>query len=215
MHIIVFGLILQNDKFPHVKYNEEKIIKKFEKAISLGNIYALNNLGKIYENKKDYDCAKNYYKKAADFGDSWAQNKLGEFYRKGLIKKDLKKSFDYYTLSSESPIYTLCYWSKYNLAKYFYLNGNLEIGVKQDIRKAIELLDSAGEKIIDAYEELIYIYFDLYNNAKNKTQKEEYLFKLNQYKSKCESHKDYNNKIKNRIEKKLKDIKQSPINLPI
>ena len=140
---------------PHIKKNRDKAIEMFKKAKSLGNIYAYNNLGKICEDEKDYKKAFDYYLVSADSGESWAANKIGDFYRKGVVgKKDLKKAFEYYTVSSESPKFILCHWSKYNLAKYFYECGNLEIGVKQDINMAVELLEDVSDELNEAREEL-------------------------------------------------------------
>jgi len=150
-----FGLIILNGNMPHIKKNRDKAIEMFKKAKSLGNIYAYNNLGKICEDEKDYKKAFDYYLVSADSGESWAANKIGDFYRKGVVgKKDLKKAFEYYTVSSESPKFILCHWSKYNLAKYFYENGNLEIGVKQDINMAVELLEDVSDELVEAREEL-------------------------------------------------------------
>lgn len=151
-----FGLIILNGNMPHIKKNRDKAIEMFKKAKSLGNIYAYNNLGKICEDEKDYKKAFDYYLVSADSGESWAANKIGDFYRKGVVgKKDLKKAFEYYTVSSESPKFILCHWSKYNLAKYFYECGNLEIGVKQDINMAVELLEDVSDELVEAKEELI------------------------------------------------------------
>lgn len=151
-----FGLIILNGNMPHIKKNKDKAIEIFEKAKSLGNIYAYNNLGKIFEEEKNYKKAYEYYLVSANLGESWAANKIGDFFRKGIVgTKDLKKAFDYYTISSESPKFILYPWSKYNLAKYFYENGNLEIGVKQDINKAIELLEDISDELNEANEELM------------------------------------------------------------
>ena len=150
-----FGLIILNGNMPHIKKNRDKAIEMFKKAKSLGNIYAYNNLGKICEDEKDYKKAFDYYLVSADSGESWAANKIGDFYRKGVVgKKDLKKAFEYYTVSSESPKFILCHWSKYNLAKYFYECGNLEIGVKQDINMAVELLKDVSDELNEAKKEL-------------------------------------------------------------
>lgn len=150
-----FGLIILNGNMPHIKKNRDKAIEMFKKAKSLGNIYAYNNLGKICEDEKDYKKAFDYYLVSADSGESWAANKIGDFYRKGVVgKKDLKKAFEYYTVSSESPKFILYPWSKYNLAKYFYECGNLEIGVKQDINMAVELLEDVSDELNEAREEL-------------------------------------------------------------
>lgn len=208
------GLILLDGLFPHISKNKDKAIEMFSKAISLGNVYAYNNLGKIYENDKNYKKAFEYYLISANLGESWAENKVAEFYRKGIVKdRNFKKAFEYYSLSSDSPKFTLCLWSKYNLAKYFYKDGNLEIGIKQDIRKAIELLDDISDKLIEASEELIYIYYKLYLNN-NKIDKF-YLEQLNLYKEKCEKNINYNNKIKNRIENNIAQIYNTTENIEI
>lgn len=199
------GLIILNGSIPHINQNKRKAIDMFEKAISLENIYAYNNLGKIYENKKDFKKAYDYYLYSAESGESWAANKIGEFYRKGFInEKDLRKAFYYYTISSESLRFTLCPWSKYNLAKYFYKDGNLEIDVKQDINKAIELLEDISDELIDASKELLYIYYDLY--IKSGKENKHYLEKVYLYKQKCEKNINYNDKVKQDIENILKQI---------
>lgn len=208
------GLIILNGNIAHIKKNKKNAIRYFEEATTMGNVYAYNNLGKIYEDDGNYKKAYDYYIVSAEAGDSWAANKIGEFYRKGIAKgKDLKKAFDYYTISNESPRFTLCSWSKFNLAKYFYKDGNLEINVKKDVGKAIELFDYVSDDLIDACEELIYIYYDLYiqSNKENKY----YLEKLNLYKEKCERNVDYNDRVKQRIEKKLKMLhnKTKPIEI--
>lgn len=208
------GLIILNGSFPHVKYDKIKAIQMFETAISLGNIYAYNNLGKLYEDEKDYQKAFDYYLFAAELGESWAANKIGEFYRKGIAKgKDLEKAFYYYTISSDSLKFTLCPWSKYNLAKYFYKDGILEININQNISKAIELLEDISDDLVEASIELLYIYYELYlkNNKKNKC----YLDKINFYKEKCEKFDTYDNKLKSDIEDKLKQIytKTAPLDI--
>ncbi len=208
------GLIILNGSIPHINPNKSKAIELFEKAISLGNIYAYNNLGKIYENKKDYKKAYDYYLSSAELGESWAANKIGEFYRTGISNgKDLKKAFHYYTISSESLRFTLCPWSKYNLAKYFYKDGNLEIDVKKDINKAIELLEDIADNLIEASKELLYIYYDLYIKSGKKNKN--YLEKVYLYKEKCEKNIDYNDKIKQDIENQLKQFHMitNPINI--
>ena len=45
----------------------------------MGNIYAYNNLGKIYENRGEYDKAYKCYLNSANLGESWAANKIGEY----------------------------------------------------------------------------------------------------------------------------------------
>ena len=173
------GLIILNGEIPHIKKNKTVAIEMFKKALDLGNIYAYNNLGKIYESEKNYKKAYEYYIIPANSGESWAANKIGEFYRNGTyLKKDLKKAFEYYTSASDSPIFTLCPWSKYNLAKYFYENGNLEACVNKNLKYAIELLTDIEDEILAASEELLYIYYKLYIKSHNDT----YIKKINSYK---------------------------------
>ncbi len=210
------GLILLNGNINHIKKNKDKAIEMFKKAISLGNVYAYNNLGRIYESDKNYKEAFECYIISANLGESWAQNKVAEFYRKGIAtNKNLKKAFEYYSLSEQSPKFTLCSWSKYNLAKYFYEYGNLEIGINQNLNKAIELLENVSDELIEACEELIYIYYKFYLDS-NKNNKF-YLEKLYSYKEKCEMNVNYNDKIRSRIERKISkiydNIKQININL--
>ena len=199
------GLIFLNGDIPHIEKNKSKAISMFEEAISMGNIYAYNNLGKIYENEKKYKKAFDYYIISADLGESWAANQIGEFYRKGIAKpKDLKKAFEYYNISAESSRFTLCASSKYNLAKYFYENGCVEIGINKDLNKAIELLEDVADDLFEASEELLYIYYELYLKS---DKKEKYYFdKLNFYKNMCERSSKYNDKTKEKIEKLLLEI---------
>lgn len=208
------GLILLNGNLPHIHKNISKAIKLFEKASSLGNVYAYNNLGRIYENSKNFKKAFEYYIVSANLGESWAENKVAEFYRIGIAtEKNLQKAFEYYSLSSDSPKFTLCQWSKYNLAKYFYENGNVEIGIKKDINKAIELLDDISDELLEASSELVYIYYKLYLDS-HKNNKF-YLEKLNLYKGKCERNVNYNNKTKSKIEHCLKQIYNVSYNIEI
>lgn len=209
------GLIFLNGGIPHIKKNKSKAIEMFNKALSLGNIYAYNNLGKIYEDEKDYKKAYECYIISAEQGESWAANRIGDFYRKGISRrKNLKKAFEYYIISSDSSKFTLCHWSKYNLAKYFYRNGCLEIGIEQDIDKAIELLEEVSDELNDANIESLYIYYELYVQS-NKTE-EKYLEKINYYKEKCEKNINYSDEIRKEIENKLKKIhnKVKPIEIP-
>lgn len=208
------GLIFLKGDIPHISKNKKKAIEMFNIATSMGNVYAYNNLGKIYEDSKDYEKAFEYYIISANLGESWAANKIGEFHRTGVIhKKNLKEAFKYYLISSESSKFTLCKWSKYNLAKYFYENGCIEININKDINKAIELLEDISDNFLIATQELFYIYYHLYINDRSNL---EYLKKVNYYKAKCEACSDYNNKKKQEIELKLKEIIHNvlPISLP-
>jgi TPR repeat protein len=127
----------------------------FELAIEKGNIFACNNLGLIYEKKGNFEKAFKLYEKASNKNESWASNKLGEFYRTGkFVKKDMKKAFFYYNKSNEDAMFEISAWAKYNLAVYFYKNGNPEASVERDLDKAISLLKEASEVLDKAREEL-------------------------------------------------------------
>jgi len=172
------GLIYLNGTIPHIKANKSKAMKLFNEAISMGNIYAYNNLGYVYEKDKNYEKAIECYNISAKNGDSWANNQLGEFYRKGkFVKKDLRKAFDYFEKASDSTQFTLCPWANYNLAKYFYMPGCLDIGVKRDLVKSVELLKLIENKLPEAIVELKNAYLCLNKENHN----EYYLDMFNHY----------------------------------
>ena len=120
---------------PDNKIDEKKSIEYFTKASEMGYSYAYNNLGLYYENKSQYNNALNNYKISADLNNSWALNKVGELLRKE--KKD-EEAYFYYKRSIETPINERNYYGYYNLAKYYYLNGNNELNIKKDEKKAKE-----------------------------------------------------------------------------
>lgn len=188
----------------YLNIDKSKAIEYFNIAIKEDYVYSYNNLGKIYEDMKDYKKAFDYYMKSALKEESWACNKLGEFYRKGIyVEKNMKLAFDYYNLSTNVPIYLLEYYSKYNLAKYFYQCGNYELGIEKDIEKAITLYDeSSNHGVIESSIELLNIYIDKYLENKNKDN----LLKVNYYKDKILNSRKYNNEICAKIEKILSKI---------
>ena len=204
------GLIYLNGDIPGIKKDSKKAIELFKKGAELGNVYCYNSLGMIAEKNNKFEEAYNNYLISANLGDSWAQNKIGEFYRLGIyVEKDLKEAYNYYLKSTECPKLSLCPWSKYNLAKYFYLHGIPEIEVFKNTNKAINLLEDICNDLIEANEELIYIYYELYMNTKN----EDYLIKLNYYCDLITKNQKYSSIIKNRIEKKLSKLKIDNINI--
>ena len=206
------GLIYLKGNIPHIRKSESNAIKYFQIAAEKGNVYAYNNLGKIYENKKNYKKAFENFIQSANMNESWACNRIGDYYRKGLyVKKDLKKSFEYFNKSSQAPNITLCDWSKYNLAIYFYKTGQEEINIPKDINKAIKLLDEIHKLNIKANEELIYIYYDLYKENSSKANKE----KLDYYINEIENNKQYNSKLATKINTKLKQLKKNNTKIKI
>ena len=146
----------------------DKAILYYEKAANDEYVYAFNNLGKIAEYNNDFNKAFEYYKKSADMGESWACNKVGDFYRLGLIDKDLKLAFEYYNKALDSNYHTLRYYAYYNLAKYFYLDGCPEVVLLKDRDKALEYLKIASNNgVIDAIIMLFYLKVEDYIKYKS------------------------------------------------
>lgn len=123
----------------------------FKEAADLGYAYAFNNLAMLAEDDKKY---LKYLKLSGDLGESWALNRLGEYYRN---KSSLELAFYYYNLSINSPSYERCYFGYYNLAKYFYLNGVEELGVKRDLNLVRKYADIAYNNGICEAKELLNI----------------------------------------------------------
>lgn len=191
------GLMYLNGIYPKKK-DINKAIDYFNKAIKKDYVYAYNNLGKIYETQKDYQKAFNYYLKSANLGESWASNKIGEYYRKGIIQKDLKKAYNYYNKALKCPKRNMCYYAKYNLAKYYYLCGLFDI--EKNYNKALDYLkDASDHNIYEASIELLNIYTKKYwetNDIVYKNLITEIILKI-------ENHPKYNSSTKKLIENNL------------
>ena len=63
----------------YVKKDINKAISLYEEASLHNYVYAYNNLGKIYENNKNYQKAFKCFEKASLLGESYALNTLGVF----------------------------------------------------------------------------------------------------------------------------------------
>ena len=61
----------------------------------------------------------------------------------------MKKAFFYYTKSNEDAMFDIAAWAKYNLAVYFYKNGNPEASVEKDINKAKENVNNMIKQLVD------------------------------------------------------------------
>lgn len=193
-------------------YGVEKNIKKslelFKEAANKNYAYAFNNLGLYYEENNNYDKAYEYFLKSANLGESYACNKIGEYER---IKGNSIEALKYYEKALDSTIREKSLWAYYNIAKYYYLTGDLKTNTIKNIENAIEYFEKSSN-LINSLIELLYIYFDKFlidNNDDN-------LNKVYEYKNKIENHKSYNFKIKKKIDKKLLSIKEKEqINIPI
>ena len=195
-----------------VAKDKERAKKYFEKAAKADYAYAYNNLGKYYEDSNDLKNALKYYVKSANLGESWAANKVGEMYRKGEgTKQDLFKAFEYYKISEDTSIKEIFWYSKYNLAKYFYLNGSVIADVPKNEEKAITLFEEASNNgIFEATEELIYIYVKRYNNNKENATLE----RIKDCIGKLEKNEKYNSKEAKKINETIKEIKEFGIIKP-
>jgi len=201
------GICYLHGYTPNNETNVNKAIIYFNKAANKKYIYAYNNLGKIYEELKDYQKAFEYYLKSANEEESWACNKVAEYYRTGLHQEQSEElAFKYYTIGANAPINNRCPWNIYNLVKYFYLKGNSTLGIKKDIEKSISLLNQIKDfKYTD--ELFLYIYYELYltNHI--------YIDKVNYYLNKLNNSNILNQKYKLSIENKLKEIKNHQISI--
>lgn len=192
--------------------NIEEAMKYYKIAAENDYAFALNNLGKIEENKNNMEGAFKYYRKAADLGESWACNKVGEFYRLGILEKDMKEAFYYYNRAIESNYRTLCYYAYYNLAVYYYKNGYDEIPVSHDENKYVEYLNMArANGILEAMVELLKYYVVRYKyKGDNHCYNE-----LIELKEIIEKHPKFNDEMKDKIEKILKEGAKKDINIDV
>lgn len=195
-----------------LKANQDEAIKYFIKAADKSYAFALNNLGKLKEKENNYQEAFDYYLKSAILGESWACNKVGEYYRLGKIEKDMEKAFSFYNQALESNYRTLCYYAYYNLAKYFYMDGNIAIGVKKDQDKALEYLKIASDNnLLVATLEIFYFLVNKYLENKDSNVMNEIMI----YKEKIENSPLYDDKMRKEIEdnlEKIKNVKKIDLN---
>lgn len=197
------GLFYLKGIYP-VEKDVDTAIKYFKKASGNNYVYAFNNLGLIEEKRKNYSMAFEYFKKSADLGESWACNRVGEYYRKGIyVDKSMVDAFNYYNKGLDVPKLYLCFYNFYNLARYYYLEGCLDIVISPDKNKAIKYLIVASDNgIIDANILLFYYYIECYLKNKDSSK----LAYVYEYKKKIETNSQYNNTIKREIENALKKI---------
>ena len=196
----------------YVKKDINKAISLYEEASLHNYVYAYNNLGKIYENNKDYQKAFKYFEKASLLGESYALNTLGEYYRKGIyVDIDLNKAFTLYNKAIQAPIDNIYYYAYYNLAKYFYLTGDIVL-VKNIIKAINYLTIASNNNIIEASILLLYIYVDKYLKELDTS----IISRIKELTLTIEKHPKYNKEIKKEIDSNLLKLKQNKkINIDI
>lgn len=149
------------------KKDLDKASHYFKEAANYKYIYAYNNLGRIYEMKKNYQKAFECFLISANEEESWACNKVGLYYYNGLgTKKDLQKAYEYFNIGANAPINNRNIWNIYNLVILFYLKGNAKLGIKKDIDKSISFLESLKD-FDKANETLLYTYYERYLTSKS------------------------------------------------
>lgn len=206
----LIGNMYKNGIHP-LKKNLNKAREYYEQAASKNYAYAYNNLGKLEEEKGNISEAFNYYLKSADLGESWACNKVGEFYRLGILEHDMKKAFYYYNRALESNYKVLCNYAYYNLAKYFYMEGYMDIVLEKRVDKALEYYKKASDNgILEATIELFNYNIGKYSIFRKDDVKEE-IYRL---KSVIESHPKYNDQVCDEVESNIQNIvNQREINM--
>ncbi len=177
--------------------NVDEAIKYYLQAADKSYVYAYNNLGKIEESKGNLNKAYDYYLISANLGESWACNKVGEAYRTGVLP-DSSKAIYYYERALESNCRTVCYYAYYNLGKYYYMNGTLDIN--KDIDKGLKYLEIASDnKVLDASLYLFYYYIKKYLNSRDTIDKD----MIYKYKEVIERHSKYDEVIRKEIESNI------------
>ncbi|EGB11222.1 hypothetical protein AURANDRAFT_21499, partial [Aureococcus anophagefferens] len=131
--------------------SDKKAAKLWKRAVELGDVRAMNNLGRLYEHgsgvKLDKKKAARLYRAAADRGDAVAQNNLGLFLDS---EGKFEEAFRYYALAADQG-YTN---AEHNLG-CCYLDGE---GTEVDLGKARYWFERAAAKgCEDAIENLAHL----------------------------------------------------------
>lgn len=191
-----------------LKKNIDEAIKLYKEASTYNYAYAFNNLGKICEEDKRFDEAFDYYKKSANLKESWACNKVGELLRN---KGSFEEAFIYYNQALESNYKNICYYSYFNLAKYYYLHGFAPVVLVSDTIKAKEYFKIASDNnILDATIELFFLTIEEYLTTREK----KLLKEISHLKRKIETNVNYDEELRRKIEESLNKIVDE-IHLPI
>ena len=131
--------------YQSVLYDPNKAILWFQKAADLGDIDAMCELGKCYQNNpQDLDKAKMWLQKAADLGHAEATNTLGVIYMDN--DNNPKEAVKCFSKAAE-----LKYPDAYINLGLCYRDGN---GVKQNLKKAEELLAKASKLGVEDADEI-------------------------------------------------------------
>ncbi len=129
----------------------EDIAYNLYKKSSEGNFeWGHYKLGVIYCQRKEYQKAMDYFRKAAPMGVGWAYIKIGDLYRDGLgIKKNYTKALEFYTKATRFELH----WAYYCIGDLFTRDDSTEIEKDNSIaekffEKSLKLGNTHAEKRI-------------------------------------------------------------------
>jgi len=175
-----------------VKKDLAVAITYFEEAASKNYAYAYNNLGLIYENS-DVNRALECFLKSSELNESFACNKVGEILRKKGLKKE---ALEYYQKALNNGVKGRSNWAEYNIAKHYYLKGDLKCNIPKNIDLATRYFLNC-DFLIESLIELFFIFFEKKD-----------MDKVAEIKEKIELHSKYSLDIKRIIEKKIDAFKK-------
>ena len=133
-----------------IKTNEERAIEYFTKSLDKGMIEAATFLGNIYREKKKYNLAYEYLKKAADAEDAEAQNALGLMYDNGEGVAENKENAAFWFHKAADQGYSP---AQYNLGLCFYYGDGVEINKIKSKNYLKQAADQGHEDAIEFLKE--------------------------------------------------------------
>ena len=116
-----------------VSVDKEKARQLYEKGISINRYYYYGyfKLGKLYNDKKEYNQANSYFEKSIELGSSDAMVSLGFNYEMGNgVEQNYQKAYEYYLMASK-----LNNSQAFNNIGFYYQKGFF---VNQSLNNAIE-----------------------------------------------------------------------------
>ena len=108
----------------------DEAIVWYERAVKFGSLLAMNSLGAVYLERKDYENAYHWFLEAAMKGEADSLYHLGEMYYNGdYVHQDTDKAFSFFERAYRGGVKNAC----------FYMGCYAEYGLsgKQDMEKAL------------------------------------------------------------------------------
>ena len=105
------GNVLNNKGWELQQEDPEKAILWYEKAVKLGNITAMINLGNIYEDRGDYKQAYHWYLEAALAGDERGMFNVANMHYYGEhVEQDYEKAYGYFEKLYKAGNVSACFY---------------------------------------------------------------------------------------------------------